>query len=59
MILGMAGVLAIIILGFLSCCLGLPKTVFYIALGVGLLLGIIWTVLCMKCNCSSLQKDKE
>jgi len=59
LILGMVGVLAIILIGFLSCCLGFPKIVFYIAIGAGLVLGIIWSVLCMKCNCSNLRSGKE
>ena len=59
MVLGMVGVLALILIGFLSCCLGFPKIVFYIALGAGLGLGITWSILCMKCNCSNLRSGKE
>lgn len=59
MVLGMVGVLAIIVIGFLTCCIGLPKWVFFSSLGAGLLVGILWSVFCMKCNCSSLHKIKE
>ena len=59
MVLGMAGVLALIVIGFLTCCLGLPKIVFYIVLGSGLVLGISWSAFCMRCNCSNLRPGKE
>jgi len=59
MVLGMAGVLALILVGFLTCCLGLSKMFFYIALGAGLVLGIGWSVLCIRCNCSNFRTKKE
>ena len=59
MALGMMGVLALIIIGFITCLFGLPKWVFYSSLGAGLILGILWSVFCMRCNCSSLRKNKE
>ena len=58
-ILGMFAIIAIIALGFVTCCANLPTLFFYISLGAILLLGIIGTILCMRCNCSSLKKNKE
>lgn len=58
-VLGMAGVLALILLGFLSCCLGLSEKIFYVVLALGLVIAIALSAFCMKCNCSSLNKKQE
>lgn len=58
-ILGLVAIIAIIALGFITCCANLSKSFFYISLGVVLFLGAIGTAFCMKCNCSSFKKSKE
>jgi hypothetical protein len=56
-VLGILGIFAIILLGFLTCCLGLPSVYFYIALGAGLALGITASICCMRKNCSLFRKQ--
>jgi hypothetical protein len=58
-ILGMFAIIAIIALGFITCCANLPKLFFYLSLGGVLFLGVVGTILCMKCNCSNFRKNKE
>jgi len=58
-ILGMFAIIAVIALGFITCCANLPGSFFYIGLGAVLFFGTIGTIFCMKCNCSNLNKKKN
>lgn len=57
MVLGILGIFAIILFGFLTCCIGLPVKYFYIALAAGLALGITASICCMRKNCSLFKKE--
>ncbi len=59
MVLGILGIFAIILFGFLACCANLPVKYFYIALIAGLACGIFASVCCMRKNCSLFKKESE
>jgi hypothetical protein len=58
-LLGILGILAIILFGFLSCCLHLDERYFYIALASGLILSLISAACCMRRRCQAINRESS
>ena len=59
MVLGMIGILFLILASFLVVSIGLPTSAFYTIMGAGLIFGVSWSILCMRCNCRNSKPDQD
>lgn len=50
---GLLGFLATLVIGFIACCAGVSKPVFYILLGIFAIIGIACSARCILRNCKS------
>jgi len=55
----MLSIPALLLFGFITCCMGLPSKDFYWFLGTGLALAFMLSAYCLKCNCSSFHKENK
>ncbi|MDX2444708.1 MAG: hypothetical protein QNK30_12995 [Bacteroidales bacterium] len=59
MVLGMAGAIFLLLACFLVASIGLPVSAFYAVLGAGLIFGVSWSILCIRCNCRNSNSDQD